>query len=280
MLVTRLRLYPVKSFAGLDVGSAVVRAWGLEGDRRWGVVEPDGTPVTARERNALLGLTAEPLADGGLLLGGAGGGEPLRVDPPIGAAPIPVGHSRQREALPAGDEADEWLSERMWMPLRLVWQPDPQQRSVNPAHGGHPGEGLTLADAGPLLLASESSHAQLDAWTPEGVPPLDVVRFRPNVVIDGDVPFAEDSWARVHIGGVRFRFGEVCDRCVMPTIDPATLERGKEPIRTLAKHRKWDGATWFGVRLIPELDGADSGHGAGAHRIAVGDEVEVEVEAD
>ncbi|WP_430647381.1 MOSC domain-containing protein [Agromyces sp. GXS1127] len=278
MQVTRLRLYPVKSFAGFDVGSAVVRPWGLEGDRRWGVVEPDGTPVTARERNALLGLTAEPLADGGLLLGGPDGAEPLRVDPPLGAAPIAVGHSRQREALPAGDEADAWVSERMRMPLRLVWQPDPSQRPVKDTHGGLPGDGLTLADAGPLLLVSESSLAQLDAWTPEDVAPLDVVRFRPNVVVDGDVPFAEDSWRNVRIGGVRFRFGEVCDRCVMTTIDPDTLARGKEPVRTLATHRKWDGATWFGIRIIPESEdrGRPERAASVVRRISVGDEVEVE----
>ncbi|WP_353814895.1 MOSC domain-containing protein [Agromyces sp. SYSU T00266] len=210
MRVTRLRVHPVKSFAGRDVSSAVVRPWGLE-----------------------------------------------------------------------GDEADAWLSARMRMPLRLVWQPDPLQRPVNTTHGGLPGDGLSLADAGPLLVASEASLTQLDDWTPDDVPPLDVVRFRPNVVIDGDEPFAEDSWGRVRIGDVRFRFGEVCDRCVVTTIDPVTLVRGKEPIRTLAKHRKWDGATWFGVRLIPELDGdggadARSGARAGAPRIAVGDEVVVE----
>jgi len=42
---------------------------------------------------------------------------------------------------------------------------------------------------------------------------------------------------------------------VMTTIDPVTLVRGKEPIRTLAKHRRWDGKTWFGVLLVPVLDG-------------------------
>ncbi|GAA2036174.1 MOSC domain-containing protein [Agromyces tropicus] len=271
MQVTRLRVYPVKSFAGRDVGSAIVRPWGLEGDRRWGVVDADGSPVTARERNALLSLTAEPLADGGLLLAAPGDAESLRVDPPVGAPPVPVGHSRQREALPAGDEADDWLSARMRAPLRLVWQPDPLARPVNPEHGGRPGEGLTLADAGPLLLASEASLAQLDAWTPDDVPPLDILRFRPNVVVDGDEPFGEDRWTHVRLGGVRFRMTEVCDRCVMTQVDPTTLARGKEPIRTLARHRKWDGATWFGVRLVPELDGA------GPHRIAVGDAVEAEV---
>ena len=65
MQVTRVRLHPVKSFAGFDVRQARVLPWGLEGDRRWGVVDHEGVPVTAREESALLGLRAE-LAEGGL----------------------------------------------------------------------------------------------------------------------------------------------------------------------------------------------------------------------
>ena len=57
----------------------------------------------------------------------------------------------------------------------------------------------------------------------------------------------------MQLGDVRFRVSGVCDRCVMTTIDPVSLARGKEPIRTLAKHRKWDGKTWFGVWLVPDL---------------------------
>ena len=102
--------------------------------------------------------------------------------------------------------------------------------------------------------------AQLNRWTDDGTPELDVVRFRPNVVVDGDPssPFAEDSWPFVHLGDVRFRVNGVCDRCVMTTIDPETLVRGKEPIRTLARHRRWDGKAWFGVWLVPDLASAPS----------------------
>lgn len=296
MQVTRIRVYPVKSFAGVDVGSAEVLPWGLAGDRRWAVVDAFGAPVTARERNVLLTLTAEPLAGGGVLLGAAGPRfrsrqvfplgrthpartetsasasatgtatatvEPLRIDPPTDARPISVGHSRQGTALPAGPEADEWLSARLGMDARLVWQPDPRARTVNPANGGNPEDRLSLADAGPLLLASEASLAQLDAWTDDATPPLDMLRFRPNVVIDGDGPFAEDTWPFVELGGVRFRITKVCDRCSMTLIDPTTLAHGKEPIRTLAKHRRWDGLTWFGVLLAPQSSGS----------IAIGDEV-------
>jgi len=69
----------------------------------------------------------------------------------------------------------------------------------------------------------------------------------------------------IQIGEVSYRFTECCDRCAVTTINPASLARGKEPIRTLARHRKWDGKTWFGIRIAP----------LSAGRIAVGDEVSV-----
>ena len=57
-----------------------------------------------------------------------------------------------------------------------------------------------------------------------------------------------------------------CDRCVMTTLDPQSAERGKEPIATLARHRRFDGRTWFGVNLVPDTE---------VGGIGVGDEVEV-----
>jgi uncharacterized protein len=167
-----------------------------------------------------------------------------------------------------------------------VWQPDPTTRPIAENRGGLPDEHLSLADAGPLLLVSRASLTQLDRWIAEeaGLPdvasldprdvsggaaahpePLNVVRFRPNVVIDGNEPFAEDGWSSVRIGEVTFRKTMICDRCVMPTIDPDTLAGGKEPTRTLARHRRWDGKTWFGIRLVP----------LGPGTIAVGDAVAV-----
>ncbi|HEX5860173.1 MAG TPA: MOSC N-terminal beta barrel domain-containing protein [Microbacterium sp.] len=262
MQVTRLRVYPVKSFAGVDLDSAEVLPWGLAGDRRWAVVDPEGEPITAREANELLGLTATMLGDEALVLSRRDReDEPLNIAAPKGAAPVPVGHSRQGTALPAGAEADAWISARLGRPARLVWQPDPRARPVNPTHGGLPDDRVSLADVGPLLLASESSLAQLDRWTDAATPALDMLRFRPNVVVDGEPgrPFAEDAWPSVRLGEVRFRVSGVCDRCVMTTIDPVTLTRGKEPIRTLAKHRKWDGRTRFGVWLVPDLAASPAG---------------------
>ena len=279
MQVTALRLYPVKSMAGIEVGAAVVEPWGLAGDRRWALVDTAGATVTAREVHELLGLSAEPVegrpADWPAVRISDRAGAQIVVEAPLGAAPVPVGLSRQGSALPAGGEASEWLSKRLGVDVRLVWQDDPTARSINPAEGGRPGETLSLADAGPLLLVTEASMRRLNEWiaadaalpdvadihpadlsgdgmVADGVSPeLSIVRFRANVVLDGDEPFAEDGWSTLRIGDVEFRTTAPCDRCVMTTVDPVTLRGGKEPIRTLARHRRWDGKTWFGTRLAP-----------------------------
>jgi uncharacterized protein YcbX len=269
MKVTSLRVYPVKSMAGIDVDVADVEPWGLAGDRRWGVVDEFGTKITAREMPALLGLSAEPVANHAVRIRDRAG-QTLVVESPRKVTSVLVSHSRQGSALPANDRVNEWLSVRLDRPVRLVWQDDPTVRSIAEDHGGAPGESLSLADAGPLLLTSEASMRQLNAWifaeaeapdVPDIDPadmsgpalptaPLSIVRFRPNIVIDGGEPFAEETWPAVTIGDITFRTTMVCDRCVMTTIDPVTLAGGKEPIRTLARHRRRDGKTWFGIRLV------------------------------
>jgi uncharacterized protein YcbX len=93
-----------------------------------------------------------------------------------------------------------------------------------------------------------------------------MTRFRPNVVVSGTTPFAEDGWRRIRIGAAEFRAVKGCDRCVMTMTDPDTAARGKEPIATLARHRQWDGATWFGMNLVPDTPGVT---------ISLGDPVEV-----
>jgi uncharacterized protein len=276
--VVRVRLYPVKSLGGVDVATADVEPWGLRGDRRWMVVDASGDVVTARERHALLSIRATPDDAGGVTLE-AGGRSSLHVPAPQGPVDVPVGISRLDRATAAGHEADRWLSDVLGEPVRLVWLDDPARRPVSPAHGGRAGDPLSLADAGPLLLTSTSSLARLEQWMRQEADrrgeadpvALDMLRFRPNVVIEGDVePFAEDRWRSLRLGECTYRFAEHCDRCVITTLDPGTQRGGKEPLRTLARHRQWDGKTWFGVRLVPTSGGS----------LSVGDEVEVLEVAD
>ena len=292
--VAGLRIYPVKSMAGNAVTTAQVKPWGLVGDRRWAIIDDTGNNVTARKVHQLLGLQADIVGDTAIRITDRAGAA-ITVEAPVGTTTVAVGFRGLDRATPIGGEADAWLSARFDRSLRLVWQEDPTLRHISEAHGGKPGDSLTFADDGPLLLVTESSMQQLNDWiaadtdqpdVPDIDPTdlsddpgvgatdnpktLDIVRFRPNLIIDGDTPFAEDHWTTVRIGDVEFRRTMLCDRCVMTTIEPTTLAGGKEPIRTLARHRRWDGKTWFGIRLAPVDLSADS-----RATISVGDPVQV-----
>lgn len=268
MRVESVRIYPVKSTGPVELPRAVVELAGLRHDRRWVVVDPHGRRLRAERHDCLLTVTATPDEAGGLTLT-TRGSDPLRVPVPVGGARVPVDVSRAPTMVDAGEAAAAWLGRHLGEPVRLVWQDDPALRPISEAHGGLGAEPLSLADTGPLLLTTTRSLARLEAWIAKDHEPhpLAMGRFRPNVVIDGcDEPFAEDAWRRFRIGDVPFRFAEHCDRCVVTTIDPVTLARGKEPIRTLARHRKWAGNTWFGIRIVPLTTGT----------VSVGDAVTVD----
>lgn len=261
-------LHPVKSTAIRHVPQAEVRPWGLAGDRRWMVVDADNVLVTARELHELFTITAAtpgtaPPSAGPLRLS-ADGHDPIDVAEP-GTAPIPVRlHRHDLLARPADESASAWVREVLGRAdLRLVWCDDPGRRALNPTYS-RPGDHTAFADGYPVTLASLDSLALLNEWMveeallrgEESPTLLPIERFRANLVVQGAEPFAEDDWGRVRVGDVTFRKARLVDRCVMTTISPTDLTTSKEPIRTLARHRRWEGQTWFAIQLIPETSGS------------------------
>jgi len=266
--LTGLRRYPVKSCRGEDLASCAVEPWGLAGDRRWMVVDPSGDVVTAREANRLV-LVDPQLTDRGLRLTAPGIAD-LVIDRPDSGPLLDVEIWDDRLVARLADEiAADWFSTAIGRPLRLVYLDDPRRRPVDPDYAG-PEDVVSFADAYPLLLAGEESLAQLNEWIADGPRaadgPLPMTRFRPNLVVRGGPAFAEDDWRRVKIGEVTFRVVKPCDRCVLTTIDPDSAVRTKEPLVTLARHRKRGSKILFGMNLIPE---------AAFGTVAVGDPVDV-----
>ncbi|GAA2402411.1 MOSC domain-containing protein [Streptomyces glaucosporus] len=255
-----LVVHPVKAFAGVGTARAVVEPWGLSGDRRWMVVGPDGAQLTQRGHPRMAQAAAGQLPGGGLRLS-APGMRPLTVgvpDPAAGLVPVEVWRTPV-EAAPAAAEAAAWLTEYLGTDARLVHLDAPdRRRPIAPGHG-LPGETVSFADAFPVLLTAVSSLEALNRLVAQGdhpdEGPLPMNRFRPNVVVEGTAPWAEDGWRRIRIGEVRFRVAGPCGRCVVTTTDQATGERGKEPLRTLARHRRSGGLLIFGQNLVPECTG-------------------------
>ncbi|MFI6849218.1 MOSC domain-containing protein [Kitasatospora sp. NPDC050467] len=279
MLLTGLHVYPVKSMYRLSPASARVEPWGLVGDRRWMLADATGRFVSQRE-NAALGQVRAELTENGTLTLTAPGGSRIDVPAPAVAAGAPLAEvevwGTRFRAAEAVKEARLWIAEHLG-DYRLVHLDDPRARPVDPQFSA-PGDTVSMADGFPLLLATTASLEKLNALIgeehPEGHETLPMERFRPNVVVGGAEPWAEDGWRRIRIGGLTFKVVKPCGRCVVTTTDQESGERrGPEPLRTLARHHKLLKKAAFGQNLIPERPAGTDGDVLGTLR--VGDEVEV-----
>jgi uncharacterized protein len=168
-------------------------------------------------------------------------------------------------AAAAGPTADSWFSTFLGRSVRLVYLDDPTRRAVDCEYGAE-GDVVSFADGYPLLLTSTGSLDELGRWLKEdGDQPVRMNRFRPNVVVDGASPWAEDGWHRIRIGAVPFRVVKPCGRCVVTTIDQATGKRGRQPLNMLGRRRRFGQMLVFGQNMIPDAPGV----------IRVGDPVKV-----
>ncbi|MEO6599382.1 MAG: MOSC N-terminal beta barrel domain-containing protein [Polyangiaceae bacterium] len=244
-VVSALYVYPIKSCRGIRVDEWPIAERGFVADRRWMVVDAAGKVVTQREAPELslvnmtltgdtMQLTAPKLPE--LVL-------PRAFDWGLERS-VQIWDDMTVASEHA--EGSAWFSRYLGGPHELVYMPDRHQRAVNPARG-LASDIVSFADAYPFLLISEASLADLNARLEA---PVTMARFRPNIVISGSEPYAEDAYAQVQIGGVRFRGPKRCDRCVVTTVDPDTGRSGSEPLRTLAKYRLEDQKVWFGINLI------------------------------
>jgi uncharacterized protein YcbX len=267
MRVTALHTYPIKGCRRMDHGRASVEPWGLAGDRRWMVVDPTGEAITQREAPGLTGVRPDSRPDGVLSVRAAERPD-LSVSEPADGPLVEVSVFGQPiVAAYAGDAARVWFSTALGRDARLVWLADPTQR---PVYRDRPSVGrVSLADRFPLALANAASLDAVNGWlaaagSAEG--PLPMTRFRPNVVVAGAPPWAEDAWTggRIRIGSAVFRVPGPIARCVVTTTDQETGERNHEPLRVLGRHRNVDQRLLFATGLVPD----------GPGEIAVGDLLE------
>lgn len=233
------------------------------------LVDDDGVLITAREYPQLVLVRPQLLPSDGLNLTSPELPE-LHVDVPAGGPLVPVRvWKSELAATLADEEAHAWFSKIIDRSARLVYLDDPTRRRPSQQFA-RPTDRVSFADGYPLLLATTASldalndHIAAGAHPAEG--PLPMMRFRPSVVVAASVAWEEDGWRRLRIGDAVFRAVKGCGRCVLTLVDPVTAQKGKEPLATLARHRRWDGAVWFGMNLIPDTPGVT---------IRVGDPVEI-----
>jgi len=255
-----LHVYPIKSCGGLSPADWDVDDFGLRHDSRWMIVTPEGDFVTQREQPRLA-LVRPELSDGSLVLRAPG-------MPELTLPAVPALRKRIKvqvwgditEGVPVGPEAAQWLSRYLGELVQLVWMPNDVIRQTDPDYAlGHR---VSYADGFGFLLIGAASLAELNRRLEK---PLPMNRFRPNLVVSGAEPFAEDEWRELRLGALELTVVKPCARCVTTTTDQDTAERGVEPLKTLATFRKRNGKVMFGQNLVHR----------GTGRVAVGAPVQV-----
>lgn len=271
--IAELNLFPVKGCRGIALNSATLAATGLEvdgiGDREWVVVDADGEFLSQREypKMALIEtrLTATSLrlrAPGMLMLEVpfASEGDVVKVK---------VWDDRVA-AVTQGEIADRWFTDFLGAPARLMRFDYEGQRLAAHRYTGKVDAPYKFADAFPLLVTNTASLAEVNQRLQRhGQATAEMIRFRPNIVLEGLADFEEDYLRSLRIGPVVLRPVKPCARCSVPGVDPATGEHSPAVTDLLAVMRRTDDGVMFGVNAIVT--------GGAGGTVRVGDEVAIEL---
>jgi uncharacterized protein YcbX len=256
--LARIRAYPLKGAGGFDLSEARLDSLGIPGDRRWMLVKETGHFLSQRTHPRLALLRVEPGKDSGDPLGfqvSVPGREPFVL------APEDAG-GVWREARLHGEgvkglevsEGTDWFSDFLGEPCRLLFFPLDAHRPVDPTFAA--GHRTGFSDGYPLHLTTVESLVDLNQRLPD---PVDMLRFRPNLVITGGTPWEEDRWRVLEVASVRLHLVKPCARCTVTTVDQGSGQGGKEPLRSLGGFRGWEGKAYFGQNVVFE--------GAGSFRV-------------
>ncbi|KAJ8681693.1 hypothetical protein QAD02_017485 [Eretmocerus hayati] len=154
-----------------------------------------------------------------------------------------------------GDEVSRWISRMvadgeqglrlgMYMPKckrKVMECPTWREFCENYFHLRNEDAGL-FSDLASYMVLSQSSVDDLNNRLSKPIKPS---QLRPNLVIRGCKPYAEDEWDWIKIGdSVIIRKFKLCTRCTMVIIDPDSGERDaeSEPLKTLRTYRRLQNA--------------------------------------
>jgi len=231
--VTGLFVYPLKSGRGIACPRVRLSATGFEADRQWMLVNAEGVFLSQRTHPQLACIV--PQLDGDELVLDAPGQPPLRLPRSCGGERLSVRvHQDRCVGLDEGPEAAEWASRVAGEAVRVVRAPPLPERRANPTFAGTIPAPMSFADGFPVLVCNAASLEDLNRRMPAGIP---MERFRPNVVLEGLPPWAEDRIDTLTFGEATLRLVKPCTRCTIPSIDQRTGRRSIDPAPVLRQFR-------------------------------------------
>ena len=238
-------IYPIKSLGEISLKRSMAQIRGFEFDRRMMLTDETGNFLSQRKYPEMARFKLS-FDDKGFL---------VHYDRDELFIPLNLKIKKHRLVTIWNDqllapEADtcfsNWFSERLQTKCYLIFMDEQTQRPVNNKYSRND-ETVSFSDGFPYLIIGSASLNDLNSKMKV---PLPMDRFRPNLVIDTDIPFAEDHLDIFKIGDAIFKRSKPCARCIVTTIDQHTGKREREPLRTLSEYRKIDNKVLFGQNLI------------------------------
>jgi uncharacterized protein YcbX len=226
---------------------------GPECDRRWMVIDQDNNCVTQRNTPKLCLINTRRV-EGGLLISADGAGQ----------CALPTGGDSLLESKvwkadvqgqDCGDRVANWISSFLGKKCRFIYMLENYSRLVDSDYASQ-NEQIGFADGFPLLITSEASLQDFNSKladsesSTEADFKIGMNRFRPNIVITGNAPWAEDQWQKIAIGDIELSLVKPCSRCIIPSIDPLTANKQMLVNQTLLKYRRQDKKTYFGQNAL------------------------------
>ncbi|MFD2288263.1 MOSC domain-containing protein [Pedobacter petrophilus] len=262
--LTDIYIYPIKSLGGIRLEEAMLEEKGLQYDRRWMLVDQEGTFITQRKHHQLSLLQVRIEEDH--LSVGHKEDEELKISFKLAENTGESIEVTVWDDTSVGSEVSKtvshWFSDYLQFDVKLVRMSDEEKIYVDPRYAAN-GEIKSFSDGYPCLIIGQSS---LDGLNEKLDEPVQMNRFRPNFVFSGGEAHVEDRFKNFRLGNVLFSAVKPCARCVLITIDQETGIKGLEPLRTLATYRTQNKKIMFGQNLLH----------VGAGLIKVGDEMNIQ----
>ena len=243
--VVSLHIYPIKGMQGVSVKTAKTLERGFEFDRRYMLINAEGTFISQRTHPDLV-FFYPSIVDNQLRVSYKGVEFNISLAESLGNDVEATLFEHHIQATEVSAKANMWFSKYLNEPVRLVKMEEKDIRYKDLIKG--PDKVMvSFADGYPYLIAGTAS---LDRLNEQLESPVPMNRFRPNIVVKTTVPHEEDDWENIRIGKSSFLVIKPCARCPVVTVDQENSIKSKEPLKTLAKYRKRKNMVFFGANAI------------------------------
>lgn len=240
-------VYPIKSCPGFVTDKWKITHSGLEYDRMFAIYDTKNRLVTI-QKNIRLGLIVPYIdADTGYMkLTNRETEESIEFNTRVYSESVK-------------ESCNAWLSEQLGEEVVCV-------KSESDSN---------FSNTSPYLVISKESLMDLNRrildkngyirripnvyWWKEKVvewyPSIGMERFRPNIVLEGCLPYEEDTITSFTIGETVFRKDKDCERCYTTTMNTKKQTRDVElePMKTLLTYRKMDNGVTFGSLFYTDM---------------------------